>query len=608
MCGIFAAFERFAAVDLEDVARAVQTMGHRGPDAKAAIHVATGPGRALTSSALGHVRLAILDLDRRSDQPFAGSGATTVFNGEIFNFNDVRRFIESKTEFRTTSDTEVLHELVRLTGLSQIGQLIGQWAFVQVDETSGLVTIGRDRYGKKPIFFYKDENKFVVASTCRAIATYLKSRPSLNPSYVRSFIAYGSAPLPDEKTHFEAISQLSPGQHATFDPVTWAFQSSILLDECSLPAIASPGSPNAPVLEEAVASAASLRLLSDRPVGLLLSGGVDSTLIASILHRLGRLGELTCFIGDTGYSDDARYAEAVAGQLDAKVQKISVNYEGFAFESFRKICWHQERPFELVGNLMAMPQLYEAVAQTPIKVVIDGTGADEVFGGYWDRQFPFALRQAAREHKWPWILKSVVENRNELRRYLSATRTALLGQAVYNDPAHDILAHQSASDIPCPDELLNGKFGFDEALRWDALRGRLQDWLWQNDRNSMAYSLEARSPFMDVRLMPWMASGYEAKFVGRYNKFELRSLFDKFAALDTQWRVQKQGFRWSATRFLSGNKTQALELIDASKILPALYPGLPAVMDAMRSGRIPDHSRIAQRLLSVAGVEDAMSN
>ncbi len=143
--------------------------------------------------------------------------------------------------------------------------------------------------------------------------------------------------------------------------------------------------------------------MSDRRVGLFLSGGVDSTLILSILHSLGLADGVVCITGDAGRTDDARYAKACIDQLGIAALNLPLPYDKLGFDQFLAICRAQAKPFPMIGNVLGMHALYQAVAEHNIRVVLDGTGADEIFGGYWHRYFAAALRDARAAGDGAWI-------------------------------------------------------------------------------------------------------------------------------------------------------------------------------------------------------------
>jgi asparagine synthase (glutamine-hydrolysing) len=158
---------------------------------------------------------------------------------------------------------------------------------------------------------------------------------------------------------------------------------------------------------------------------------------------------------------------------------------------------------------------------------------------------------------------------------------------------------------PSADPLDNPTLTFHEALLKDVECGRLTEWIWHNDRNAMMASIENRSPLLDYRLANYLGTGADRKFVGQWNKHELRSAFDSLIGLPTQWRSEKQGFRWAARRFYRDNKGQILDLIASSQILKPLVR-LQALCDEARTDGSLITSRLTPRLLCVAGIEHAL--
>jgi asparagine synthase (glutamine-hydrolysing) len=263
------------------------------------------------------------------------------------------------------------------------------------------------------------------------------------------------------------------------------------------------------------------------------------------------------------------------------------------------VCAHQEKPFPFIGNVLSLPQMYDAVAAAGVPVVLDGTGGDEVFGGYWDRYWHFAAREAAATGDGGWLraqhaamgangsAEALLSGSSSPPPYFAKFCSARVMAAANSDPLADL-------DAP-----------FTDALLIDATRGRMQEWLWQNDRSAMLASTENRSPLLDYRLLTFARTGYARKFVGPWNKHELRLLFDAFTPLPTQWRRQKQGFRWVYGRFLRNNRAKVSELIAGSKLvrervdLAAYLPVLSTSEDCLESD-------LTQRLLCIAGIEQAM--
>ncbi|MFD1705000.1 asparagine synthetase B family protein [Methylopila henanensis] len=604
MCGLFFVVRRDGPVDPQRFERAFATMSHRGPDAtlcrygETTIDTPDGP-RALWWAA-GHHRLSILDLDPRSNQPFERDGALLVYNGEAYDYERLKGEAPFHgVRFDTSGDTEVVFEGLKREGPDFVARINGMWALAFADWRGGAVHLSRDRYGKKPLFWRMDKDAFCAASTIGVIDRYLGRPVRHDPGALAAFVVHGVAyPGGEQTTAHADIRQTPPSGSLTLDLAAWRMR-----ERRHFSFDAPSGFDPAMSLTDALADALRLRLVSDRPVGLLLSGGVDSSLLLSIAHATGRADQLRCFIGDTGRSEDAQYGFEAAKALGVKPEVLDLGYGDVSFARFLKICRHQEKPFPLIGNAMAMAEMYEKVAEHGIPVVLDGTGGDEVFGGYWDRYFPFAVREAWRRRDFGWLFGVA---RAEPRR-LKEMAAAIAGRPTDRvRPFLKTVARFDADALPSPNPLSSNDLGFDAALRADASRGRLGEWLWQNDRNAMMSSIENRSPLLDVRLTAFLGDGYRRKFSGAFNKVRLRESFDAFRRLPTQWRVQKQGFRWDRRRFLLQNREQVIDLLAASDVIDAIVDRRRFV-DAIRADEASLRSTTTARLLSVAGVAEAMN-
>ncbi|MCP1337367.1 asparagine synthetase B family protein [Futiania mangrovi] len=612
MCGFLFALHRNRPVDRARFEAAFATMRHRGPDAHQIAYetltLATPEGPAILHVGAGHHRLAILDLDPRSNQPFVREGRMLLYNGEIYNFADLK---DAPDTYETTGDTEVLFRALCERGTDALGAMNGMWGFAFLDPHSGTLIAARDRHGKKPLFFYRDADTLCVASTIAAIASYLDRPPVFEDAILDAYLAHGAVfPGGGFGTHIRGIGQVPPGGVLRVSFRDWTFQEDRWFRLEEHVAGTPPRQEDLPGL---IADAVRLRLVSDRKVGLLLSGGVDSSIVLAALYAQGLADSVTCFIGETGRSLDAKYARECVEKLGIDATTINLGYGEDAFARFLKMCRHHEKPFPLIGNSMAMSEMYEAVAAHGMVVVLDGTGGDEQFGGYWDRQFPFALRDAWGKGDRAWLAAMLKANGRMMARTAMEAAEDRLVRPLLKLPfvKHPSKAMQEflradMGSAPHGDPLEAETFGsFEAALIADAARGRLGEWLWHGDRNAMMSSLENRSPLLDYRISRYMTTGYAKKFVGEFNKHELRTAFDGLVNLPTQWRTEKQGFRWAAKRFYTENRDQILERIAGSQVLRDRVD-VPGFLDAARARPRYLTSRLTPRLLCVAGLEETI--
>ena len=621
MCGLFLVIERARTVDAARARAATEALRHRGPDGVGEYFFQrTSEGRegpVTVNGFIGHRRLSILDPSSLSSQPFRRGDHTLAYNGEIYNFRALRQQLSRDgARFDTDGDTEVLMSLLQRRGIDGLCEANGMWAFCLLDERSGTLCAARDRYGKKPLFYYRDDNTLCVASEISPIMAYLGRAPGMVRAELDSFLRTGWLfPHADGATHIGGIRQVLAGGFMSFDLARWTWVEQRYFD---LAHYVAGGERSGAALAELVQDAVLARLVSDRKVGLLLSGGVDSSLILSVLCAAGLADNVTCFTGDAGKSEDASYAQRCIAQLGIKAVNIPLDYGASSMASFLQVCRHQEKPFPFIGNALAMPQLYAQIATHDVPVVLDGTGGDEVFAGYWYRYYRFALTEALAQGNRQWVDDSIAANADDpeisgiaqqvLRAATSADRPDVRSTGIVRaseDPFDlDTFVEPGLRQALDPDPLARFDGSLAQALVADSAGGRLQEWLWQNDRNAMMSGIENRSPLLDHRLAPYMHSGYAKKFVGVWNKHELRALFPRFVALPTQWRRDKQGFRWVYSRFLRNNRDEVLQLIASSRMLPDRVD-VRRLLDIARKDDAYLGSSLLHRMLCIAGLEQS---
>lgn len=624
MCGFFQVIQKKKPVNKDRFTTALRTMNHRGPDAEGVQYdEVTLKSNEKIYLGFGHQRLSILDLDKRSNQPFRIQDSILLYNGEVYNYKRIKEnFKKSNIEFYTDGDTEVVFRSLSLNGPRAINEFNGMWSLSMFNKKNATCFFSRDRYGKKPLFYYLDENVFCVSSTIKAIKTYLNINLNFHHDILSNFLLKGSMfPSGSTRTHFENISQILPGHNGFFSCEEWDIKQENYFDWFSKNRddICSEDE-----LVEALKNSVSLRLTSDRPVGLLLSGGIDSSLLLSILYHYGLHENVKVFMGDTGRSDDYTYAKRCVEQLGIKAETIVSDYGSKTFERFLKVCTHHEKAFPLNGNAIAMPQMYEEIASEGIPVVLDGTGGDEIFGGYWQRHIPFAMNDARREgnKEWMEMMIEANKNKNDIKKYVHSSRFSRIlmhkkenfKSNLYNQ-INPFIKLSTSEIWNCIDSdplsklnLATLDYGLTEALGKDiAPGGKLGDWIWHNDRNSMMYSVESRSPFLDVNLHKFMFTDYSQKYHKNYNKFELRKVFNRFTPLPTQYRTEKQGFRWDGKHFFKNNKNEVMELINQSEFLRDI---IEVDRFLAMSKRFPNllKSSLGRRMLSIAGVEYSLKH
>ncbi len=376
MCGIAGVLR---ADDAEALTRRLcSQISHRGPDAEGVVGLHP-------SSALGHRRLSIIDTASRSDQPFIRDGLTLVYNGEVYNFRELRDELAADVQFTTSSDTEVVLEAWRKWGVGCLRRLRGMFAFAIHDARDGSTTLVRDAFGIKPLFWMPRQGGGVAfSSELKALAAVFRSEMSPDLSALMASLCW--VWIPEEHCAWQPARKLSPGswmriaadgQRSTgryWEPGELRMSASMSDEACAVSKLDS-------VLEASVKA----HLVSDVPVNAFLSGGLDSSLLVAMARRhLGRFDTYCLRFGADakraeGMADDAFYAERVAKELDVGLNLIDARPD--MAELLPRIVEMLDEP---IGDSAAVASflICDAARRNGVKVLLSGMGADELFGGY----------------------------------------------------------------------------------------------------------------------------------------------------------------------------------------------------------------------------------
>lgn len=512
MCGIIGAITKFG---IGDQASSVASLAHRGPDGQGQ-HIASVADKQVW---LAHTRLAIQDLSAAGQQPMQSRDGRwcVVFNGEIYNHLELRKQLTGP--FRGHSDTETLIELIASRGIGHtLPQLNGMFAFAALDSKEGKLYLARDPFGIKPLYYSQAKNTFAFASEVRALhATGLvAAAPDINA--LQGFLSLRYVPSPD--TLWQGINRVKPGHFLCLDidrmkercchfvgPVTNRFTGS--LDEATS------------AYQTHLKAAIHRQLLSDVPVGVLLSGGIDSALVAAMAKDAGQ--DLPCFT--VGFGDDhpeceISDAEETAGILGLPFTAVTVT-PARLLDALPDIVRSVEEP---LGTTSIMPMWYLVQrAKQDVTVVLTGQGTDEPWGGYRRYQVEMVRRLMPVGPFWR-LLKSmggIVGNRlpdvleRGLRTLPEPNLAARAMEACALFSAKERLQLTGSSGD-------GGTFGvMSEWMAWlettnceaaecmmrvDTRMNLADDLLLYGDKISMAASLEARVPMLDIELMNFIES------------------------------------------------------------------------------------------------------
>ncbi|HZE98531.1 MAG TPA: asparagine synthase (glutamine-hydrolyzing) [Planctomycetota bacterium] len=527
MCGLSGELSRIGERPSAETAVAMRDrLTPRGPDDSGLY-----ADDALT---LGSRRLSILDPSSAGHLPMIdeASGLVLAFNGEIYNFRDLRRDLETQGErFRSISDSEVLLKLLAREGTKALLKLRGMFAFACWDPKRRTLLLARDPFGIKPLYLWRDSGRLLFASEMKALLAHPAVHPALSPRAVSHYFAFGytggAHPI------FDRIEKLPPGSYLidsaspqSGSPPGWDGPRGIPvrywdpLDEVP------PGGPAADPDDDALAAelvsvlgdSVSAHLISDVPVGVFLSGGVDSAAVLALAARAGARDLNTFCVGYPGPEDGSElpWSRRISRAIGSRHHELLLTEQQFGED----LLFLSRRMDEPTGDAAAFPMLALArFAREKVKVVLTGDGGDELFGGY---------RRYAADAAWSWyhgplraLLKpaglaaSLVPGRGWIRRMMRnldlddpAARGASW-QYVFAPPQGDALLMPDWRPSPPPAAASYGaafaqgssRLRGPELLMYADQKTKLTDGYCERvDRPTMAVSLEARVPFLDLRV------------------------------------------------------------------------------------------------------------
>jgi asparagine synthase (glutamine-hydrolysing) len=520
MCGIAGIVRRRGAVD--DVSIMLELMAHRGPDGKGEWRETMPSGLRI---ALGHCRLAVIDLSDAATQPMSDVSDRFVltFNGEIYNYLELRaELIRLGARFRTESDSEVILEAFKIWGRECVEKFNGMFAFAAYDRVEQKLFCARDRYGEKPFLFFVDAEMFAFASEYKALLALDEVSAEFDElRLIRAGYDQSAGLDGDRQTAFVDIQQLRPGEaleidgrdlipriqryyRPRFDPGRWKGREEDAFAE----------------FREILIDSVRLRLRSDVTIGSCLSGGLDSSAIVCIARRL--LGDNAPYETFTGvfpgtYADEKIFADAVIAEARVGNHVVEPSSKRF-IDELPSFVWLNELP---VGTSSQFCQwcVFRLAKDHDVTVLLDGQGADELLGGYpsYYRLYLKSLQEIGERARYARELRGIDERypgvRSNLLRRLRDGLPFRLRHALANrSGSGSSILYGLAPDVAeqtmklAERKRLPGFHALSSALAEDSFGRFLTTLLRYGDRNSMAHSREVRLPFCDHRLAEFALS------------------------------------------------------------------------------------------------------
>ena len=561
MCG-FVGMVRLdgAPADRETIERMSASIAHRGPDGQG-VYVEGPVG-------LGFRRLAILDLSDAASQPMVSADGryVLVFNGEIFNFLELREeLVQLGHQFRSTGDTEVLLEAYARWGTACVDRFNGMFSFAIFDRVTRTFVMCRDRFGKKPHFYYTNGRVLLIASEIKAILASGHYKGNTNWSVAMRYLRDGDLDLAQE-TFFDGIYRLLPSRIRTIG-LDGTLKNEYCFWSVSHLADAPPADPVA-TFAEIFTSAVKIRLRSDVPVGVFLSGGMDSTSIISTIADLRREQGFDGAAGLHAFSyiskdhDETAYIKDTLKLTGASFDEVSVAPKNLWTTLQQVVGYHDEpvhSPTALVGF-----ELSRSAAAAGVKVILNGQGADETLAGYWTfvRAYWTELARAGRlKTLWSEISVYCRMHGRSRKGEIKALFRRILARA-----ARDVGRREAMSvSVPAVPhwfslrDVTNAPLHetprsptLREASAFSVNMKPLPLYLRVEDRNSMAHGVEVRLPFLDYRLVKLAFSlPAEWKVRGPWNKYVLREAMRGRIPESVRTRIDKMGFPTSGRRWIA---------------------------------------------------------
>lgn len=530
MCGILGQINKTDYLNADIFSQMLHTIHHRGPDGNG---VYFDENNCL---AFGHTRLAFLDLSEAGKQPFVSNNEQIIvtFNGEIYNFLELKKELLNFYNFITNTDTEVIIAAYQVWGLDFVNKLKGMFAIAIYDKKINKIFLVRDRFGIKPLYYFYNDNNLIFASELKAILASGLVKKEIDFSSFSDYFVYRYIPSP--KTIWKNIYKIPPANYLSFDLDTFSFSlieywelksnneqenKYLLIDE----------------INEILQLSVSEHVRADVPIGSFLSGGYDSSAMVHFMKKLG-INPETFSIGFKNWEkSEHQFAQIVAAHLNVPNKYVIADENSLDLVNIMPMVYD-----EPIADISIVPTyMVSNLAKQNVKAVLSGEGADEIFGGYtWQHQFYEELKNK----KWLRIIKSIFKKQDTVNFYAKAMAMGWfdkeeleqmlnpsLHQFIPND-VHWFYRKNFKSNLTPLKSI--------QYLDMKCFMGELV--LTKIDRASMANSLEVRVPFLDHSLFEKIFSLKENQYFKKsQTKYLLFENIKKYLP-ESILNRKKQGF------------------------------------------------------------------
>lgn len=576
MCGILGC--NFKS---EEFLPALELLNQRGPDFK--------DSKEVDNFSFGHTRLSIIDLDSEANQPMVFDDILVVFNGEIYNYKELIK--SENLECKTKSDTEVLIRLYQKYQEGFLNRLNGMFSFCIYDMKKNKIFCARDRYGKKPFFYYFKDDKFIFSSRLKPIIKLLGFTPKLNKVALSQYLQY-FVPL-GENTFYSDIKKLESSTYLLLENNTLNKKRYYKIN--TYKAIHTEKEALEEI-EKTIFGAVERRLVSDVEVGSLLSGGIDSSLISALYTKISGKKINTFSVGYSDYKNysELPYAKITADFIGSNHHPLEICKKDF-IDSFEEVLEALEEPH---GDAAAFPlfHLTKKIHSFGIKTLLSGEGSDELFLGYDNyakflKYYEFSNSLDKKQNEFLDSIIIALQNQTKESDYL---RRVIKKENIYNSFG-EIFTDIQKKRLFRKNPTYKSENPKKDPVDWMSYID-LKVWLGESllskvDKISMANSIEVRTPFLDVNLVNLLFKIDSNIKVGDTNKYLLKKIASKYIPSEIINRTKK-GFNspyneWIFSEFKDSILETILEVNKHSQLFHDSY--LKEIYELAKSKKFKQH-------------------
>ena len=507
-------------------------------------------------------RLSILDLDKRSNQPFKNEDTILVFNGEIYNYLEIKEELRDKVKFYTNSDTEVVAKAYQVWGEDCVKKFDGMWAFCIFDKQKNKIFLSRDNFGEKPLYFYFDNSNFIFGSETNYLKSIINdsSKLNINFSKINNYLFKGYRSLNrTNDSFFEKIIKVDSAQNLSLNLKNFNLKKNYYYNKSNLSKkkISKNINENIEITKTLVIKSLKRRLRSDVPIAFCLSGGIDSGSLTSLCYKHFNVKPKCYSIIDSDHRyNELKNINAIEKDLGIKSRLIKLKKENnLSFlENLKSLINYRNAPLSTVSYYVHS-KISQQASKDGFKVIMSGTGADEIFSGYYDHSLLF-LNEIKNKKKfksevlyWKKNTKPLIRNEKLQNFNLFIKDKKFRDHLYFNQNFINSFLRKKIKykfeEKKYSNNLMSNRLS--NELLHETVPAMLDD----DDMNSMQFSIENRSPFLSKELANYsMSINNEHRIKNGLSKFILREAMKDILVNKVRLTKRKRGFNASLSTML----------------------------------------------------------